>query len=207
MNKLKHLLSKTLVFHLWQEFQVRYRFKYVLPHVQETVLDGVRLDLSRLSLKVRNRILMGIYEAHEKQMCLEFLRPSDSALEIGGAIGFIGLICQKKIGIGHYAIVEANPQTLEILRANYRLNGLSPKVWNMALGPDDTALQLNVSGDFWENSVVPRASREGVGQRVTVAGAPLRSLLRQTGHPVNVLIIDVAGAEQFIDLDDIPPTV
>src|SRR5262245_16995977 len=88
MKKLKFLFDKTLLAWLWSEFQLRWRFKFVLPKVTEVTLDGVRLDLSPLSLKVRNRILLGMYEAHEKQLCQEFLTPNDSVLELGGAIGF-----------------------------------------------------------------------------------------------------------------------
>src|SRR5689334_8410587 len=129
----KSLFEKTLLYHLVQEFQLRYRFKYVLPKIREIELEGLRFDVSGLSTKVRNRLLSGAYESHEKEMCFDFLTPHDSVLEIGGAIGFIGLICQKKIGIKKYSSVEANPRTCKILRHNYELNGLEPHVWNMAL--------------------------------------------------------------------------
>jgi len=207
MNKLSFLFRKSLGYYAWEQFVVRYRFKYVLPKVQWTELDGIQLDLSQLSLKVRNRIMMGIYEAHEKRMCHEFLNANDSVLEIGGAIGFIGLLCQKKIGIQKYYVFEANPKTLEILRANYQLNGLRPAAWNMALGPGEGPLQLEVASDFWENSIVPRSTQAGPGKTVQVPGNTLRDLLRSAGAQVNVLIIDVEGAEQFMDLDEIPPEV
>ena len=207
MNRLKYLFSRSLLAYFWQEFLVRYRFKYVLPHVRETEVDGIRLDLSRLSLKVRNRILMGIYEVHEKRICQEFLRPEDAVLEIGGAIGFVGLFCQKKIGIRQYWVVEANPATLEILRANYRLNGLEPAAWNLALGAEKGALELDVTTDFWENSVIPRNGHDAGHQTIRVPSASLEDLVQQVRDKINVLIIDIEGAEQFIDLDQIPSEV
>ena len=63
-----------------------------------------------MSLKVRNRVVNVGYEEAERKMARDFLSPDDSVLEIGGAIGFIGLFCQKKIGIKNYITVEANPQ-------------------------------------------------------------------------------------------------
>jgi FkbM family methyltransferase len=207
MNRLELLYSKSLLHYLWQEFLLRYRFKFILPNITRTMLDGINLDLSNLSLKVRNRILMGIYEAHEKRMCEEFLSSADSVLEIGGAIGFIGLVCQKKIGIRKYFVFEANPRTLEILKANYQLNGLRPIAWNLALGPCDGALELDVASDFWENSVCT-VSRKGIDQQtVSVPSASLSSLLREVGQSVNALIIDVEGAEQFIDWETLPPEI
>jgi FkbM family methyltransferase len=207
MNTLHYLFSKSLAHFAWQEFLVRYRFKYVLPKITETTLDGVRLDLSTLSLKVRNRILMGIYEAHEKQMCQEYLAPDDAVVEIGSAIGFVGLICQKVIGIQRYFSFEANPATLEVMRRNYALNGLTPIAWNLALGPQEGFVQLEVSSDFWENSVFSAEQPGAPGELIKVAAAPLRRILELVEDPVNVLIIDVEGAEQFIDLDEIPSTV
>jgi hypothetical protein len=126
------LFQKTLVYHLWQEFLVRYRFKYVLPKIQEVTLEGLKFDVSGLSTKIRNRLLSGAYEANEKKMCLDFLTPKDSVLEIGGAIGFIGLLCQKVIGIQNYFCFEANPRTYDTLKKNYEMNGVRARVWNMA---------------------------------------------------------------------------
>jgi FkbM family methyltransferase len=207
MSRLKFLWNKTLLHYFWEEFQVRFRFKYVLPKKTETVLDDIRLDLSSLSLKVRNRILMGIYEAHEKRLCEEFLNSEDAVLEIGGAIGFIGLVCQKRIGIHQYFVFEANPGTLEVLRRNYQLNGLHPTAWNLALGPSDGTLDLDVASDFWENSVVRAPEARQSAQAIRVPSASFRTLLDRVGQRVNVLIIDVEGAEQFIDLDQIPREV
>jgi FkbM family methyltransferase len=207
MSRPSPLYSKTLLFHLWEEFQIRYRFKYVLPKKTEMVLDGIRLDLTPLSLKVRNRLLLGLYEAQEKQMVQEFLAPDDAVIEIGGAIGFIGLLCQKKLGIEHYYSFEANPRTVEILKRNYALNDLTPAVWNLALAPQDGSVELDVGSDFWEHSIVP-ARREGhEPEIVKVPGACLATLMKAPGRPVNVLIIDVEGAEQYIDAADIPSAV
>src|SRR5678815_5920035 len=89
----KNIFEKTLIYYLFQEFQLRYRFKYVLPRIQEITLEGMRFDVSGLSTKIRNRLLSGAYEAHEKEMCCDFLTASDAVVEIGGAIGFIGLLC------------------------------------------------------------------------------------------------------------------
>jgi FkbM family methyltransferase len=205
MNRPSSLSARSLLFNCWQEFFTRYRFKYVLPKITEAVLDGIRLDLSSLSLKVRNRILMGIYEAHEKKLCQEFLAPDDVVLELGSAIGFIGLICQKKIGIQRFFAFEANPNTLVVLRRNYELNGVQPTAWNLALGPMDGTLELDVASDFWENSVVPRDGQPRT--TVAVPAASFRSILTRVERAVTALIIDVEGAEQFINLDEIPATV
>lgn len=200
------LFEKTLVHHLMSEFMVRYRFKYVLPKIREIELEGMPFDVSGLSTKIRNRLLSGAYEAHEKQMCFDFLNSSDTVLEIGGAIGFISLLCQKKIGIKQYSIFEANPRTCEMLRANFELNGVKPNVWNMALAHADGHVDLEVGSDFWENSICRSASSDGV-KTVRVPAGTLQTLLSTAGHEVNVLIVDIEGAEQFIAPGHIPESV
>jgi FkbM family methyltransferase len=203
----KTLFEKTLVHHLFQEFQVRYRFKYVLPKIQEITLEGMTFDVSGLSTKIRNRLLSGAYEAHEKKMCFDYLTPNDSVLEIGGAIGFIGLICQKKIGIKNYFCFEANPRTYEILKKNYELNGVEPRVWNMALAHADGHVDLEVGSDFWENSICYDSTRNNGVKTVRVPAGTLDTLLALAGQKVNTLIIDIEGAEQFIDFQRVPEEI
>src|SRR5687767_1871373 len=143
----KLLYEKSLLHYLIEEFNVLYKFKYVLPKIQEITLDGLTLDVSGLSPKIRNRLLSGAYEAHEKKMCFDFLDANDSVLEIGGAIGFISLICQKKLGIKNYSCFEANPRTYEILKRNCELNGAQPRIFNMALAHADGHVELEVGSD------------------------------------------------------------
>ena len=190
-----------------QEFQVRYRFKYVLPKIQEITLEGLKFDVSGLSTKIRNRLLSGAYESHEKQMCFDFLNPNDSVLEIGGAIGFIGLVCQKKLGIKNYFCFEANPKTFEILKHNYELNGVEPRVWNMALAHADGHVDLEVGSDFWENSICYDSGRKEGVKTVRVPAGTLHTLLKLADQKVNTLIIDIEGAEQFIDFQQMPEEI
>ena len=208
MQSTKSLIEHTLLHHLWQEVVVRYRFKYVLPRVQEITLEGLRFDVSPLSTKIRNRLLSGLYEAHEKEMCRDFLAADDRVVEIGGAIGFIGLYCHKKLGITNYTCFEANPRTYEMLRRNFELNGVVPRVFNMALAHADGEVELDVGGDFWENSICGHPSRSAQGVKtVRVPSGTLQTLLEKAGGEVNTLIIDIEGAEQFIDCSQIPETI
>jgi FkbM family methyltransferase len=201
------LVTKTLAYHLYQEFMVRWRFKYVLPKIKEITLDGLRLDVSELSPKIRNRLMSGAYEGHEKKMCADFLTKDDSILEVGAAIGFIGLVCQKKLGIKNYICFEANPYTAEILKKNYKLNGVTPNVHNMALAHAEGTVDLEVGTDFWENSIVNSAPSDRGRKTVAVQAAPLSALFAKAPFKPNVLIIDIEGAEQFIDFNEVPAQV
>jgi FkbM family methyltransferase len=188
----------------FQEFRTRCYFKFVLPRIREVALENLRFDVSSLSLKARNRLLNVGYEIPERTMCRDFLSPDDSVLEIGAAIGFIALFCQKRIGIKRYIACEANPRTFELLQRNYALNAVDSLRWNLALAPTDGQAELEVGSEFWENSVIQQRNGNADRKTITVPAATLDSMLRRAARSVNVLIIDIEGAEQFIDYDQIP---
>jgi FkbM family methyltransferase len=139
-------------------------------------------------------------------MCEQFLKPTDAVLELGGAIGFIGLFCQKKLGIKKFISVEANPLTVEILKKNYELNNLTPTVWNCALAKEDGKVQLNVGGDFWENYVSQTNEKSRINT-IEVPAASIDTLFFKAGHPIQALIIDIEGAEACIDFRKLPSSV
>jgi FkbM family methyltransferase len=205
MSKLNFAVSQSL-FDRYQDFWVRYYFKFVLPKVRTATLEGIHLDLAHLPLKIRNRIINVGYEDHEKAMCRDYLKPTDAVLELGGAIGFIGLYCQKMLGIRKYITVEANPKTVELLKKNYQLNGLVPTVWNMAVAKSHGTVRLDVGGDFWENTISGNPAK-GQNNTIEVPAAPLTDLLAKAGPEVNTLIIDIEGAEQFIDFMNLPEQI
>lgn len=185
----------------FSDLRTRYYFKFVLPRIESTTIDGIELDLTPFSPRIRNRILLG-YEEAEKEICREFLSEDDSVVEIGAAIGFIGLFCTKRLGIKNYISIEANPNTIEILKRNYSRNGLVPHVWNFAVGGADGFVDLDISGDFWSHSIAS-SSESADTERVRVPAITLSSLLAKLGGPTT-LIIDIEGAEQDIDFTVVP---
>lgn len=196
--------ERSLLFRFWDDFQTRWRFKFTLPRVQTVTLEGVQLDVSTLSPLMKNNLLLGRYEVPERQLARHSLTPDDAVLEVGGAIGFIGLFCQLRLGITRYTSVEANPSTAALLRRNYALNGRTPVVWDLALAAEDGEVTLNIGNEFWENSVVNGAAR---GRTVRVPAATLSSLLRLLDYTPTALIMDIEGAEQFVDFRQLPASV
>ena len=198
------LWERTLLFQLWQDFRTRWRFKFTLPKVRSVTLEGVKLDVTGLSPIMKNNLLLGRYEVQERMMAQEFLTADDTVLEIGGAIGFIGLFCQIRLGIKRYTTLEANPNTVEVLRRNYLLNDRVPIVWHLALADTDGEVTLNIGADFWENSLVAGA---GEGRSVRVPATTLATLVRRLDYPPTTLIMDIEGAEQFVDFKQVAPSV
>ncbi|MBB5032214.1 FkbM family methyltransferase [Prosthecobacter vanneervenii] len=189
---------------LWQNFRLRWYFKFTLPAKTRATLHGVELDISMLSSIMKNNILEGRYEFQECRLARRCLNSNDVVLELGGAIGFIGLFCRKVIGVRHHLTVEANPATIEILQRNYRLNSMTPEVVHAAAAAADGEISLDVGGEFWENSIV---SRQEGGKKIQVPSRSLHSLSALLPEKPTVLICDIEGAETHLDFSQLPSTV
>jgi len=189
------LWQKTLPYHLWQDFRTRWHFKFTLPTVKRTEIEGVKLDISTLSPLMKNNLLQGRYEVQERLLASRHLTSADRVLELGGAIGFIGLFCQTKLGIRDYTTVEANPKTIKLLEANYALNGVAPNVIHAAAAAEDGTLDLDVGEDFWAN----RLAQGKAATTVAVPALSLRSLCQRLSYEPTTLICDIEGAESLLD--------
>lgn len=198
------LWQRTLLFQLWDDVRTRWKFKFTLPRVRTVTLEGVRLDVSTLSSVMKNNLLLGRYEVQERTLAQQVLTRDDAVLEVGGAIGFIGLFCQTRLGITRYTTVEANPDTVALLKQNYALNGRTPVVWNLALAAADGEVMLNIGREFWENSLV---SSGPPGRSVRVPAVSLTTLVRRLDVAPTALIMDIEGAEQFVDFRQVPASV
>ena len=188
---------------LWRDLHSRFRFKFLLPTIRTAKLEGIKLDISTLSPLMKNYILTGRYEVQERRLASKALNKNDVVLELGGAIGFIGLYCRKVLGVKHVTSVEANPSTLEILRRNYERNGLTPHVIHAAAASEDGELDLNIGGEFWENSLVTKHD----GKTVTVPALSLGSIIKIMPESPTTLVCDIEGAEQYLDFTQLPTTV
>lgn len=189
---------------LWRNLHSRFLFKFLLPRLHIAEIEGVRLDVSGLSSLMKNRLRTGRYEVQERLLAQRALTTNDVVLELGGAIGFIGLYCRKVIGVKHHMSVEANPATLEMLKKNYALNGLQPRVLHAAAAAEEGMLELDVGGEFWENSLLTAGSAE---RKVNVPALSLGRLVAAMPESPTVLICDIEGAEQDLDFTQLPESV
>lgn len=190
--------------HFIQDFLTRWHFKFTLPAKRRAKLHGIQLDISGLSPMMKNHILQDRYEYQERRLAQSCLTKNDVVLELGGAIGFIGLFCRKVIGVRHHVTVEPNPNTQAMLRRNYSLNHIEPKLIEAAASAEDGEISLDVGGEFWENSIV--TSGEG-SKRITVPSLSLPSIIRRMPAPPTALICDIEGAETFLDFSQLPESV
>jgi FkbM family methyltransferase len=159
---------------------------------------GVRLAVDRdvLSPAIVESFYKGGYEGPEVQIIRSTLHPDDRVLEVGGGVGFIGIIAAQIVRQpDQVLIIEANPQLLPLMERNFTLNGVRPTVRNAVLGKNGgSEVSFYLHDDFWASSL---AKFPG-GRETKVPQQDIHAVFREL-RPT-YMIVDIEGGE--IDLFD-----
>ncbi len=116
MNTLRFYFKHSLAGY----FYGRVKNKWFVPPLPKQVdYHGVILGVNCLPLGMQNVILSGDYELPEIKVLPKLISSSDQVLEIGCAIGFLGLNCLKILKVKTLVSVEPNRTTLSYLRREF----------------------------------------------------------------------------------------
>lgn len=143
-----------------------------------------------ISYQLRKHLFSGEYEKTEAQLLKNTLTRDSVVLEIGTGIGFISILSRKICTNGRVASYEANPQTEEIIRGNYRLNNLEPELHMMAVTTHGEDIPFFVDSDIISSSLIDRARGD---QKITVPSVKIADILKELKP--DTIIMDVEGAE------------
>lgn len=159
----------------------------------DAVCHGVRVRLKGMPPSVRFGLLTGEYEWDDVVLCKDVLSPDDRVLEIGSAIGMIGLYCTRVLGVRDYAMVEANPDLIAIAEGNFRANGAEPPpILNKAVSDRPGTIAFHIGEVFVSSSI--KSVRRNMRQ-IAVDGQPLPAIVAMLDFVPNVLIMDIEGFE------------
>jgi FkbM family methyltransferase len=199
MNTLSFYFDHSLLGYFFQ----RTKKRWFTPPAAQVNHYGVNLQVDCLPKEMQEVIHFGDYEGAEMKILPGFISSEDKILEIGGAIGFIGLYCRKIVGVKDLISVEPNPKTLSYLRQNYELNGFTPSIIEAAMTAIDGPVQFQTSDMFWSDSLIPKPGTVAT-QIITVEGLSFANILKRAGVQFNTLIIDIEGGEQYLSLNLLP---
>lgn len=160
-----------------------------------TMLDGLRLvcDPAKVHRSVSTAIIKGSYEAPERVLVREALKPGDKVVEIGTGIGAVSVLCNQIAGAGNVTSFEANAALEPVIRENFALNGLEPRLHLQAVTVDGAPISFYRNENVVSSSIYDRGLE---AEKVTINSVPIDRVLADEG--ANVLVMDVEGAE--IDL-------
>lgn len=131
------------------------------------------------------------YEKTESQILPKILEPSDKVLDVGAAVGLVGMIANDYAE--SVTMVEANPDIAAIAKQNLERNNASINLIEAAVvAGDQETVTFNLYHNFWAGSLLDRHDVEKkLVKAITVPAVKLSTLIQD--H--NVLLMDVEGAE------------
>lgn len=154
--------------------------------------DGCSFEIPKepATRPLRYRFLLHTYEARELKMVRQFVRPDDRVLELGGCLGVVSCVTNRRLRApAHHVVVEPTPAGVMAMRRNREINRASFQIESCA-----------VSGDAGGKFVLDSANITGGRLQTSPqepGGIPVKSLrqLWQQHGPFDVLICDIEGGE------------
>ena len=126
------------------------------------------------------------------------VKPRQRVLELGAGLGYIGALAARIVGAKNVTSVEANPDMIVAIRANYALNGVAEidLRHGAVVGQDYEGHSLAFACDkqFWASRIAG-VGDAGVGV-VDVPVLRIHALLDEVKP--NFVIMDIEGAEQYL---------
>ena len=155
-------------------------------------LDGLTFSVDNplISTREKGLIYLGQHESREIAMVHQHLVAGLPVIELGGGIGVVSCIINRKLASPRdHIVLEANPDLIPTLDSNRRINQCEFQIRNVALAYGGPEIALAI--DSFAASRVG-----GVGERrVRVATTTLAQVLQQSGFARINLVADIEGAE------------
>jgi FkbM family methyltransferase len=141
----------------------------------------------------------GSYEGRERAALAAILKPGDRVLEVGSAIGVVGMSAARIVGAENVVAYEANAELVQHAKFNYAINNLPISVNHAILknavtwGGFGEIEKFYIHEQFWASSTVNKPGT------IAITEVPTLCFERESrGFGANVLICDIEGGE--IDL-------
>ena len=137
----------------------------------------------------------GREEAHMTTLFKQAVRRGDFVLDVGGYLGYFTLLAARAAGPeGRVLVVEANPQSQELLERNIERNGFADRV---DMRKTAVAAEAGTATFYWDasdGSTSGLAPPENTGGTYEVPVATVDSLLAGA-RQLDVVKIDIEGGE------------
>ncbi len=159
------------------------------------LVPGIKLRCYPDSRSASAVLYCGLYDYHEMNFLLRYLRPEDSFIDVGANVGVYTLLAASIIQSGSIHSFEALPKNYERLRENLKLNQLQQVHFHeIAVSDRRGQILLNTA----EGDSMPFITTQATEKTIRVSTDTLDHLL--SDHPLETLALgkmDIEGAEIF----------
>jgi FkbM family methyltransferase len=133
----------------------------------------------------------GSYERDEARLLKEFISESDTVLELGSGIGFMGVLAQKYIKCREYVAFEANPNLIAVIKKNMQQNEVSFDIRNAVLMNESGKVNFYITPAFWASSLIKPVSGQYV--LASIPAVDKNEVINEIKP--TALVIDIEGGE------------
>lgn len=161
----------------------------------------IRTNNLAVSNKTVASLFFNLYESAEVRLVKKYLNKEIPIIELGSSIGAISSVSSINNKEQPLCVVEANPDLIELLKANLALNRNNNnfKVYNNAIGYSDDQNLYFQKGD---SNVAGKIVFEPNQYTINVPSITLKTILNENRISDFILVSDIEGMELQLLLNE-----
>lgn len=164
----------------------------------------MNLDLNDIPLYVLKEIKTDKYELPERTLIQKYFGNSKNVLELGGAIGVVGIEAKQTYPHLKWISYEANPWCVERAKINYELNNIEPMVFQGVIGTRKGVSDFYIREEFWNCSLSSnQLSYSRIINKIQVPRYNIDSLNEYHEIIFDSFVVDIEGGEDFLFRKDL----
>jgi FkbM family methyltransferase len=154
-------------------------------------IDGIKISADRafVTKDIAKALYREKHEHAERKLVTKALKPGDRVLEIGAGVGLVSLFCARICGPDAVLSYEANPALERVIRHNFALNGMEPRLRIAAAALEKGETTFYFNDNIYSSSLIDR----NFGGAQIVQCDAINDVV--TDFAPNTIIMDVEGAE------------
>lgn len=159
----------------------------------EAVIDGIRVDMNNPHVIPVLRWFMhyGLYEKSERKLFLNHFPVDMPIIELGAGIGVVACISNRYLTVPtRHIVVEANPNIIEHLERNRKINHSQFKIIHAALSYEKEQASFNIHRIFIASGIHNNNSGS-----ITVPAITLQKIAKEANFNAFNLICDIESGE------------
>ena len=159
---------------------------------KEFIINDIKINYPKNLMPLNQRSLFydRTYEEEEYRLCQKYIHKNDIVIELGGCIGFISCVINKKLKnqLSH-VVLEPNPKLIKYLEQNKEKNKCSFLIENKIISnKKEEKLYLN-------HTILGSSITKESKDYIVVEGVKIKELELKHSLTFNTLILDIEGAE------------